>query len=267
MALKRLEHGRLKTGRAICVAGLLLTGCATGENIGDVVDSGQADSAAVAPDASIADAGRSDAAVVDSGQMVPDSGQATVDAGQMMVDAMIPDASNCVVGPLQLLTNGNIDLGAVSWSETSGGGYPLMVDQSTVTGLTADTPTFVAWLGGYSPTSGVGIDTLIQDIVVPIDATPIVFAGKIRIATEETSSIPYDQLKLEILDSGTDVVLEQILIWSNDDANSAWETFSGTSVGNYAGQTIRVRFISTTDTSLNTSFFLDTLSASTTSCQ
>ncbi len=265
-APKRLEYGRLKTGRAIWVAGLLLTGCATGENIGGVVDSGQADSAVVAPDALIVDAGTPDAAAVDSGQALPDSGQTVVDAG-LMADAMMADAGNCVVGPLQLLANGNLDLGAAPWSETSGGGYPVIVDQSMVTGLTADTPSVVAWLGGYSPTSGVGIDTLIQTVVVPIDATAIVFTGKIRIVTEETFSIPYDQLKLEVLDSGTDLVLEQILIWSNEDANTAWETFSGTSTGNYAGQTIRVRFISSTDTSLNTSFFVDTLSASTTSCQ
>lgn len=259
---KRVGRRTVALARAICCAGIL-SACATGTNNGDVSDSGIVDSGTTIDAAIPLDAGQ-----VDSGQGEVDASIA--DAGNpdaAIADAGLPDGPSCVVASLELLSNGNFDMGAGTWIEDSEGGYPIVANDSTVTGLTADTPSFVAWIGGYSSIIGTVTDTLLQDVLVPADATPIAFSGKFRIATEETSSIAYDELKLQILNSATNVVLEELVVWSNDDNNTNWEIFSGNSTGNYAGQTIRIRFIATMDSSLNTSFFIDTWSATTTSCQ
>ena len=194
-----------------------------------------------------------------------DAGQTQADASVDLFDASTPDAG-CVVGPLQLLVNSDFDLGAVNWVENSDGGFAIITNDSEITDFTADTGSFVAWMAGYSQLAGAE-DTLHQDIAVPDDATPLEFSGKLFISSAETGVLPFDTLKLQVVNAGTGAVLETLQQWSNLDKDPQWVSFSKTSTGNYAGQTIRVRFVANMDFNNISAFFLDSWSVATASCQ
>ena len=180
----------------------------------------------------------------------------------------LADASpSCVTGPINLLTNGDFDLGPGHWVENSGAAtpYPLIVSDSEVGGVTADSGTFLTWLGGY--TSSTAIDTFHQDFAVPADATPMTITGKIWIDSAETPDLAWDTLTLEIVNATTGVSAEVVATWSNINMGTGWTSFSENVSGSYAGQNIRLRWTAQNDFINSTSFWLDTLSLDSTSCQ
>ncbi len=179
-----------------------------------------------------------------------------------------PVDGGCTVEPIDLLVNGNFDEGAgFGWAESSSGGFALVVaegDPSLPAELvvTADSPTFMAYLGGYNN----GIDFVQQDLRIPTGASGLTLTGKVRIDTEETIDTPFDHTFLEIADTeGT--VLETLADFSNDDDTGAqYITFDIPVAGDYADQTVRFQLHATSDVNLDTHFFFDTLVLSGTGC-
>lgn len=247
---------------AIAGAALLsgLSACATGSSEG-AADAGKPD--VTGPDAAIG--GRADAAPGIQADAAPPG---TPDATPVITPdaAPLPDADpSCTPAPLNLLANADFDLGPGAWDETSGGGFPLITSQDDITGVDADSGTFVSWLGGYLPTATAS-DVFFQDFAVPGDATAIALSGKIWVDSAEILPLPFDTLDLEVVNVGTGAVLESVSSWSNLDTGTGWVAFNATLTGSYTGQTVRLRWTADFDSTQQTSFLLDTLALDTTSC-
>ena len=155
-----------------------------------------------------------------------------------------------------VLTNGNFDalpLGT-GWIQDDGGtGYPPIVSSSELPlGVAPHTPSNAVWLGGlYDVTQAIA-----QDVAVPAATGRLRLEGRLWIATEETFGA-FDTMVAKLVTPGG-APLETLHTWSNSDQTSSWWPFTLEATGDYAGQTVRLVFVSTTDGSLNTNFFLDT---------
>ncbi len=172
---------------------------------------------------------------------------------------------SCTPVAMNILLNADFDLGPGNWNETSGGNYPLITSHDDITGVTADSGTFVTWLGGYEPALG-ATDVFYQDVAVPGDASPLAFSGKMWVDSAETLGLPFDTLTLELVNASTGAVLEPLASWSNLDAAVGWVTFNASPSGSFAGQTVRLRWTADFDSTKQTSFLLDTLALTTTAC-
>ena len=85
--------------------------------------------------------------------------------------------------PVQMLMNPEFDAGHMAWDETtlsSSTSSPTTARSTTIKG---QTPSFLAWLGGYSNTQ----DDLSQVVAVPAGATSITLSFYYAIQTVETS--------------------------------------------------------------------------------
>ncbi|MCP4447916.1 MAG: hypothetical protein GY811_21650 [Myxococcales bacterium] len=241
----------LATSCAAAILAATAMGCATASSADP--DAGKP---ALFGDASVA--GRPDAAIQG---IRPDAGM-PADAAPPPADAS-PD---CVKGPVNLLSNADFELGLAPWVETSGGGYALVVNESEITGVDAASGIFLAWMGGYSPVGG-ATDVLLQDFVLPSDATPLSLDGMIWVDSAEILGLAFDTLDLELVNVASGASLEVLKSWSNLDKGSGWVPFTVSVAGDYAGQTLRLRMTADVDSSNNSSFLFDTLSLNTTTCQ
>lgn len=146
----------------------------------------------------------------------------------------------------QLLKNPGFESGAVNWVATAG-----VIDNSTAEA--PRTGSWKAWLDGYGITH---TDTLYQDVAIPSTVTSATLSFWLHIDTSETTtSIAYDTLKVQIRNT-SNTVLSTLATYSNLNKNTGYvqKSFDVTS---YKGQTIRVYFLGTEDSSLQTSFVID----------
>jgi Zn-dependent metalloprotease len=148
--------------------------------------------------------------------------------------------------PGNLLLNPGFESGATNWTATAG------VINSTA-GI-ARTGTFAGWLNGFGTTH---TDTLFQTVAIPSTATAAQLCYWLRITTAETTTTTqFDRLQVQIRNSAN-TVLSTVATFSNLNAGAYRQVCN--SVGSFAGQTVRVFFNGTEDSSLQTSFFLDDL--------
>jgi len=150
-------------------------------------------------------------------------------------------------GGAQLLLNPGFESGNNgNWTTTAG-----VIDSST--GRPARTGSWKAWLDGYGTTH---TDYAYQQVTIPSTATSATLTFWVRIDTSETtSSIAYDRLSVQILDSAGNL-LQTLATYSNLNANNTYVQKSF-DLSNRIGQTIRIRFYGTEDSSLQTSFVID----------
>jgi hypothetical protein len=200
-------------------------------------------------------------------------GCATAEHGGSDVDASVhpnPDANNppppdtgCTVTTVDLLPNGNFDGAPIGtgWSETPiDPTYPIVTSDD---GVAEQSPANKAWLGGLEQAAS---DDLHADVAIPASTTALVVAGYYDVRTGETGTTVYDHAKVELVTtSGT--LIETILTLDNAHPQTAWTAFDHTFTSSVAGQTVRLRFTSTSDSTLATSFYFDTLSLKATDCQ
>ena len=147
----------------------------------------------------------------------------------------------------QLLLNPGFESGNNgNWTTTAG-----VIDGST--GRPARSGSWKAWLDGYGTTH---TDSAYQQVTIPGSATSATLTFWIRIDTAETTTVTaFDKLSVQVLDSaGT--LLQTLATYSNLNANSTYVQKSF-SLSNRIGQTIRIRFLGTEDSSLQTSFVID----------
>ncbi|HEY8412945.1 MAG TPA: S8 family peptidase [Pyrinomonadaceae bacterium] len=152
----------------------------------------------------------------------------------------------------ELLLNRGFESGNVNWVATAG-----VINNSTQ--QTPRTGSWYAWLDGYGTTH---TDTLFQDVAVPSSATTVTLSFWIKITTAETTTTTaFDTLRVQIRNT-SNTVLTTLATYSNLNKSSSYvqKTFDVTS---FKGQTIRIYFLGTEDSSLQTSFVIDDTSCAT----
>jgi Zn-dependent metalloprotease len=149
----------------------------------------------------------------------------------------------------ELITNGGFESGATGWTQTSGviGSY---------TGEPAHTGTQNAWMCGYGSAH---TEYIYQQVAIPSTATSATLSFWMHIDTAETTTTSaYDTMKVQVLNtSGT--VLATLATYSNLNKNTGYVQKS-LDLSAYKGQTVRIRFYSVEDSSLQTSFVVDDVS-------
>ncbi len=152
----------------------------------------------------------------------------------------------------ELLLNRGFESGAVNWTATAG-----VITNST--GQTPRTGSFYAWLDGYGTTH---TDSLFQTITIPSSATTVTLSFWLKITTAETTTVtPFDTLQVQVRNT-SNTVLSTLGTFSNLNKSTGYvlRTFDVTA---FKGQTVRIYFLGTEDSSLQTSFVIDDTSCTT----
>ncbi len=116
--------------------------------------------------------------------------------------------------------------------------------------------TFDAWMNGWGTTT---TDTVMQQVVIPANATAASFSFWLHVNTAETTTTTaFDTLQVQVRNS-SGTVLQTLATFSNLDHITGYQqhTFN---LASFAGQTIQVIFVGQEDSSLQTSFVLDDIS-------
>jgi hypothetical protein len=154
-----------------------------------------------------------------------------------------PSATSTPLPGGNVVVNPGFESGpGVGWTEYSSGHYELIDTVKPHTG------SYSADLCGYNSCT----DLVQQTITVPSGANLTYWWD---MASNEGTSTPYDRLRVQLYaTSGT--LLATLRSWDNTSTRNAWSQDT-LSLAAYAGQTVTVRFVATTDASLVTRFFLD----------
>lgn len=145
----------------------------------------------------------------------------------------------------QLLLNPGFESGNVNWITTAG-----VISNS---GRTPHSGSWFAWLDGYGTSH---TDSCYQQITIPSSANSATLTFYLSIDTAETTTTTaYDKLQVQIRNSAN-TVLATLATYSNLNKTTGYvlKSFDLTA---YKGQTIRVYFLGTEDSSLQTSFVID----------
>lgn len=143
------------------------------------------------------------------------------------------------------IVNGGFESGTTGWTQASSGGYNVIDTTRPRTG------SYSVYMGGYNNAS----EGIYQTLTVPAGKSLSFYWYQ---TTAEGSTTAYDYLRVRVYNtSGT--LLGTLATRSNVNTKNAWVAES-LSLAAYAGQTVRIRFETTTDSSLITSFFVDDVS-------
>ena len=146
----------------------------------------------------------------------------------------------------QLLLNPSFESGNINWTADA---YVITnaIDQTPRTG------TWYAWLNGYGTTN---TDYLYQQVTIPSNATAATLTFYLKINTAETTTITaYDRLTVTVRNS-SNAVLKTLATYSNLNRTTGYVQRSF-DLSAYKGQTIRVYFYGSEDSTLQTSFIID----------
>jgi hypothetical protein len=162
---------------------------------------------------------------------------------------------------MQLLANPGFDAGHGAWVETTLSASTILTSDSALTSIKAQTPSWLAWLAGYSDAQ----DDLSQVVTVPAGATSITLSFYYAIGTQESSLAAYDMLDIYTYDAALDKYT--VLATFNDNMPiSIWTRFSTSLPLSMAGRSFAVGFKATTNLSKNTNFFIDSVSLDVVAC-
>jgi subtilisin family serine protease len=151
--------------------------------------------------------------------------------------------------PGQKLANPGFESGTTGWTTTSG-----VIGQWGASGQPPRSGTRNAWLDGYGFSH---TDYAYQNVTLPSGCTTYALSFWLHIDTAETTtSVAYDTLRVQVLNSTGSTVLATLATYSNLNKASGYSQRSF-SLAAYAGQTIRIRWYGVEDWSLQTSFVLD----------
>jgi len=198
--------------------------------------SGATSAVYVAPATTTADSGSTFAVTVSN-----TAGSVSSNAATLTVNpsSTVPD----------LMVNGGFENGTASWTGTTG-------DIGTWSQEAAYEGTRNAWLCGNGSSA---TETLYQTVTIPSAITSATLSFYLHVDTAETTTTSaYDKLTVQVLNaSGT--VLKTLASYSNLNAASGYslKTFD---LSAYKGQTVRLSFKGTEDSSLQTSFVIDKVS-------
>lgn len=151
-----------------------------------------------------------------------------------------------------IIKNGEFESGRDPWTETSGGGFPVVQSTSRVS---AKSGVAVAWLGGYNA----AVDTLSQTFTVPASYTSATFSFWYQVSTSETNSLTPDNLTAELQDAQTGAVLLTLARITSQNVTSGWTQSPLVDLVQYKGRLLRLVFRANTDNNSPTSFFVDSV--------
>lgn len=150
---------------------------------------------------------------------------------------------------VQLISNSGFESGTSNWTQSSG----AITSSSSVA---AHAGSWKAWLDGYGSSH---TDYVRQKITVPASARQVTWDFYVLINTSETtSSMAYDTLKAQVLNSSGSVIAT-LGTWSNLNATGGYVKHT-LDLSAYAGQTIWINFNGSEDSSAQTSFVVDDVS-------
>ncbi len=175
---------------------------------------------------------------------------ATNTPGATATRTPLPTATNTPPIGGNAIANGGFETGTSPWVQASSGGYSLITTTRPRTG------SYSAYFGGYNRAS----ESLYQTITVPSNGA---LSYWWYMTTNESGSTAYDYLRVRVYSTGG-TLLGTLRTWSNASLKNTWSQDT-VSLAGYAGQTVRIRFEATTDSSLTTSFFVDDVSLTGTS--
>jgi subtilisin family serine protease len=152
----------------------------------------------------------------------------------------------------ELLLNRGFESGGVNWTATAG-----VITNST--GQTPRTGSWYAWLNGYGVTH---TDSLFQQITIPSTANSATLSFWLKInSAETTTTTVFDRLQVQVRNS-SNTVLTTLATYSNLNETTGY-TLKTFDLSAFRGQTIRIYFLGTEDSSLQTSFVIDDTSCTT----
>ena len=164
--------------------------------------------------------------------------------------------------PTQLLLNPGFDAGHSAWTETTAlSASTIITNDSSLTTLKAHTPSYVAWMAGYSNAQ----DDLAQTVTIPATATSITLSFYYVIQTQEMSPGVVDTMDVYTYDAAADTYTP-VATFNDNMPVASWTRFSTTLPLTLAGRTVKVGFRAMTDTSKNTNFFVDSVSLDVAAC-
>jgi len=166
---------------------------------------------------------------------------------------------------VERLVNGNFD--SITASTNSGTGWArsafsgtsfntLLAGQSN-----AHTGGTYAYLGVNASTSSQTVQS--NATLIPAGATTATLSFYTSIVTSETTTTTaYDRLQVQLVDAGTNAVITTLVTLSNVNktTNASTYVLRSYNVAAYKGRNVRVRLVATTDSSLATTFRVDTVS-------
>lgn len=215
------------------------------------------------PDARIVDARIGDAPLAIDGPML----DATL-ADARSVDASSGDARSADAGcKVELLGNAGFDQSTgskpatvVPWTQ-NGSIVWTTAELMGNLGFGPHQGGYAAYLGGYLSAN----DILLETVNVPAGTTALRLAGQRRIVSTDPS-MEKNSLRFQLIDGAGDL-LTNIATYTNVDVTAGWTAFSHPVVLTFAGQTVRLRIVGVTASSLATRFLVDSLSLEATVCQ
>lgn len=182
------------------------------------------------------------------------------------IDAPITPAIDappaCTVTTTNLLANPSFDMTPIGmgWVQAPiDPMYPIITADGT---LVQSAPN-KAWMAGLARANA--NDTLYQDVTVPAGTTALALTGFYEVRTQEPFGV-YDRAKIELVQTGG-TLIQQAFAKDNSNPTTAWTAIQFTFAAPYAGQTVRLRLSTASDSTDATSFFFDSLALTATSCQ
>lgn len=152
-------------------------------------------------------------------------------------------------GAANALLNPDFEGSSVSWTMSSG---VLTSDTAAAHGGSQ-----YAWLGGYNSAD----DSVSQSVSIPAGASAASLQFWYRITTNESSTATaYDFMRVYVKQAATDATLATLKTFSNLNPTNGWVQSEQIDLSAYKGQSIKLQFAATTDSSLSTSFLLDDVS-------
>jgi hypothetical protein len=151
----------------------------------------------------------------------------------------------------QLIQNGGFQSGALSpWTASAG----VLADTAEGAPSYPTSDPYLAWLDGYG---GAHTDTLAQSIKIPAGCTSATLTFWLYINSDDPTGKAYDTFTTQVLNS-SGTVLATLGTLSNQNEGTGYVQHSY-SVGNYAGQTITIKFTGkeTLGGGYDTNFFED----------
>jgi len=178
------------------------------------------------------------------------------DVSRLSVDAAVPPMREASAN---LLVNPDFENGLAGWTEYSSGGYPIVINRSTIT---PHSGRWYAWMGDYNEAS----EYIYQDVIIPANAVEANFQFWYRVITQETDSDVFDTMTVEVRIPGSEVLLANPATLTNMDDSEEWVQSPEFDLLEFKGQTIRLSFNVSTDFNKPTSFLVDDVSLMTASC-
>ncbi len=158
----------------------------------------------------------------------------------------LPVVYKAYPGPVSGIINPGFESGQTGWTEYSALGFPLILSSGFPSGVTPRSGNWAAWLGGANNETAY----IQQQVTIPPSAPVLRYWYWIG----SQDACGYDFASVRV--NGVAVQTYNLCLSNN---TGGWVQGS-VNLGSYAGQLVQLRFHVTTDSSLNSNFFLDDVS-------